>query len=375
MIAGHLSVKNGYWHAILSYKDELGKRKRKSIATHLKEKGNKRKAEEKLQVLRKEYSIKLGTAQNSKGIYFHDYMLHWLSDRQNEVSKTTYAGYSYNIKNSIVPYFKERSILLSELKASDINYYYKYLLNKGLSSNTVTRHHANIHRALKDEYLRDLIDPQILDRITRPKKEKFLTTVYSADECIQLIEAAKGEKLEIIIALAIFLGLRRSEILGLRWKAINFTDNTVIINHTVTVSVDDGHYSTSKQDKVKRKSSLRTLPIPEPLHNYLIRECQERYGNNKPNPDDYICVDENGNIIKPNYVSQAFIKILEKNGLRRIRFHDLRHSCANLLVTARIPLIEVQQWMGHSNISTTADMYSHLAFGTKLNSAETIKKI
>lgn len=79
-------------------------------------------------------------------------------------------------------------------------------------------------------------------------------------------------------------------------------------------------------------------------------------------------------MFKPNYLSQHFQLILKKYNLRKIRFHDLRHSCANLLITARVPLIEVQQWLGHSSISTTADLYSHLEFASKEKNAETMKK-
>ena len=82
-----------------------------------------------------------------------------------------------------------------------------------------------------------------------------------------------------------------------------------------------------------------------------------------------------GQLFTPDYLSEHFKTILAKNNLRKIRFHDLRHSCANLLISARVPLIEVQQWLGHSTLETTADLYAHLEYGTKVGNAELLKKI
>ena len=375
MVAGHLRAKNGRWYAVLTYKTESGKNTEKWFSTGLKEKGNKKKAKEKLLELRREYTCKLEIFNNSNGIYFHDYILAWLEKRENEVSKTTYRGYYYNVKHGIAPYFKERNILLSELEVADINDYYQYLLNdRGVSPTTAIHHHANIYSTLKEARRNNLIPHGILDNLVRPKEKKFIPTVYSVDECNKLLRAVKGEQLEIVIILALFLGLRRSEILGLRWKAINFENNTMIINHTVTSVLENGHYTISRQDSVKRKSSFRTLPIPDRVYKYLLKEYKARYTNCTPKLEEYICMDKKGKIIQPDYVTETFVKILEKSNLRRIRFHDLRHSFANLLISSRVPLIEVQQWLGHSNIRTTADMYSHLSFETLVQNVKVIDK-
>ena len=88
----------------------------------------------------------------------------------------------------------------------------------------------------------------------------------------------------------------------------------------------------------------------------------------------YICTDENGQILRPNYLSQGFKKLLKKHGLREIRFHDLRHTSANLLITNGLSMVQVQHWMGHSSISTTIDMYSHLTYEDKRDCMETLKK-
>lgn len=130
-------------------------------------------------------------------------------------------------------------------------------------------------------------------------------------------------------------------------------------------------------DRAKTKSSLRTLPLVPPIRDRLLtlkgeqetyrRLCGKCYNNDYLG---YLCVDEVGNIIRPNYVSEQFPKLLKSNGLRVIRFHDLRHSCASLLLAHGVPMKMIQEWLGHSDFSTTANIYSHLDYASKVSSAE-----
>ena len=130
-------------------------------------------------------------------------------------------------------------------------------------------------------------------------------------------------------------------------------------------------------DRAKTKSSLRTLPLVPPIRDRLLelkgqQETYRRLCRSSYNPDylGYLCVDEIGNILRPNYVSEQFPKLLEKNGLRPIRFHDLRHSCASLLLANGVPMKQIQEWLGHSDFSTTANIYAHLDYASKLSSAQ-----
>lgn len=371
MVAGHLQLKRGLWYAVLNFKDLEGKRKTKWVATHLPEKGNKKRAEEILLTLRREYTGREDIRRNSRGVYFDEYMMSWLKKTEDKVGPTTFISYKNIVQNSICPYFRERSILLYDLKPIHIEEYYEYLHERGTSNNTIIRHHANIHKALKEAFRKELISSNLAEKINRPKAEDFISHPYSLEESNRLLEIIKGEKLELVVILALFYGLRRSEVLGLRWSAVDFERETIIINHSVTQAVTDGKYTVLPQDKLKRTSSFRTMPLIPIIKESLLAE----RGKQNPNENDYICIDANKQVIKPNYVSQEFVKMLERYNLRRIRFHDLRHSCANLLIGQRVPLIEVQQWLGHSTIAITADLYAHLDFATKQNSAETIKKI
>ena len=374
MVSGHLSQKSNRWYLVLELRSENGKRTPKWISTGLKVKGNKKKAEELLYEKRMEFSLINAFSKNAKGIYFDEYMVSWLNSRQNEVAKSTFDSYTFIVRNNVVPYFREQRILLSDLKPIHIDTYYGSLLDKGLSANTVHRFHANIHRALEDAVFKEMIISNPARKVRLPKKVEYVTTPYTTNECKELLQVIKCEKLELLVRMAVMTGLRRSELLGLRWNAIDFDNNLIHVNHSVIRALVDGHQTSLGRDKLKRDASFRTLPLIDRLRDTLQAELHNRYHSNKVSPDNYIFVDEKGEVLKPTYVSEAFPKLLKRHNLRHIRFHDLRHSCANLLITSRIPLIEVQQWMGHSNISTTADMYGHLTYENKSNSAETIKK-
>ncbi len=283
------------------------------------------------------------------------------------------------VKGVIIPYFKEKGITLKELKATDIQAFYMEQL-KRVKANSVIHYHANIHKALKYAVKIELIDTNPADKIERPKKDHFVGSFYDSKEVQELFEAVKGTKLEIPVFLGAFYGLRRSEALGLKWNAIDFENDTITIRHTVTACTIDGKRVQVAQDTTKTKSSMRTLPLVPAFKEKLLklkedqkeyrRVCGKCYDKRYL---DYICVDEMGTLISPGYLTTAFPKLLERNGLRRIRFHDLRHSCASLLLANGVPMKQIQEWLGHSDFSTTANVYAHLDYNSKKFSAEAMQ--
>ena len=243
MIAGHLQIKNEYWYAVLNLRDETGKQKPKWVATHLPEKGNKKRAEEILTELRIKHTGLEDMRRNSRGIYFDEYMANWVSNMQGKVSPTTYSNYKIIVQNSVCPYFREHGILLHDLKPAHIQEYYEYLHDRGVSNNTMLRHHANIRKALQEAYQKDLIPRNPANQVGRPKAEDFISHPYSVEEANRLLEVVKGEKLELVVTLALCYGLRRSEVLGLRWGVIDFERETIIINHSLNQAFIDGKYT------------------------------------------------------------------------------------------------------------------------------------
>ena len=378
MVTGHLREKNGYFHIILNYKDETGKRQTKSVSTGLPLKGNKKRAQIMLQEARKKF-VEM-EPMDSENILFTDYLLSWLEMMKNCIEATTYSAYALTIKNRIIPYFKPKKLKLKDVTPKHLQDYYQYELKvEGVSANTVIHRHANIRKALQHAFKIGLIDINPADRVERPRKEKFVGNIYDETELKKLFSLVKDTKIELAVVMGAFYGLRRSEIVGLKWSAIDFKKKTLTIKHTVTEVTLEGKHELIEKDRTKTKSSYRTLPLVAPFEKLLLKMkanqevnrkvCGKSYCNDYL---EYIYVNELGERIRPNYVTQHFGIVLKNNNLKKIRFHDLRHSCASLLYANGVCLKEIQEWLGHSDISTTSNIYTHLDFNSKVASANAI---
>ena len=379
MVAGHISEKKGYYYAVLNYKDYTGKRKSKWVSTGLPIKGNKRRAEKILADIKRDF-VPEEPKRIEANMLFSDYMESWLNIIKGSVAVPTYSSYSEIVNKNIIPYFRERKITLQGLTAKDIQAFYLHELQR-VSASTVIHYHANIHKALKYAVKIDLIEVNPADKVERPKRKQYVGSFYDANEINALFEAAKGTKLELPILFGAFYGLRRSEAVGLKWDAIDFEENTIVIRHTVTQCNVDGKKVIVASDTTKTKSSRRTLPLVPFVKERLLALKEEQAENRRLCGRSYIkeylgyvCVNEIGDLIKPGYVTQSFPKLLKANGFRHIRFHDLRHTCASLLLANGVPMEQVKEWLGHSEISTTVDIYGHLQYATKKQSAAAIEQ-
>ncbi len=369
MIAGHLQEKKGLYYMVLSYKDKSGKRISKWLPTGLPVKGNKKRAE-----------FVAGEAAIDRDMPFSSYLVQWMEIARSTLKPNTAAGYASMIQNPIAPYFQQRGITLGGLQAVDIQMFYTSQL-KRVSANTVIHYHAIIHRALKYAVKTDLIDVNPADKVERPRKDRFTASFYDGNEVNRLFQAARGTPLELPVMLAAFYGLRRSEVVGLKWDAIDFENKTIAIRHTVTACTEKGRRIEVAADTTKTASSRRTLPLVPAFQTKLaaLKEQQEknRILCGRSYCTDYlgyVLVDAMGNRLKLSYISTAFPVLLKRNGLRPIRFHDLRHSCASLLLKNGVPMKQIQEWLGHSDFSTTANIYAHLDAGSKLTSAQAMEK-
>lgn len=320
---------------------------------------------------------------NPKNILFTEFMLEWLEMMKNSVEITTYANYAMVIKSRINPYFRDKGLMLSELTPKHIQDYYLYSLNvEKVSANTVIHRHANIRKALQYALKLGLIDFNPADRVERPKKNKYVATIYNEKELKKLFAAVKGQRIEFAVILGAFYGLRRSEIVGIKWDAIDFERKTFTIKHTVTEVMLDGKVTMIDKERTKTKSSHRTLPLVKPFEELLLRMRAEQETNRRVCGNaycrkylDYIYVNELGELVKPNFITQNFAIVLANNELKKIRFHDLRHSCASLLYAHGVSLKEIQEWLGHSDISTTSNIYTHLDYSSKMSSANAILSV
>ena len=344
-----------------------------------------------------DYAVELGWIESNpaKGInpatdevsvLFTDFMLEWLKMMKSRVAETTYSSYNSGISHSIIPYFIDKGYTLTDMEENPkyIQDFYQHELSKGLTPNTVIRRHANIRKALQHAFQLDLIKSNPADKIERPKKNNYIASYYTGEELSVLFKASKGDPLELPIILAAYYGLRRSEILGLKWDAINFETEKISIRYTVTeVSNGAGKGNVIvEKERTKSKASRRVLPLVPVIKETLLNMKQEQADNKRLCGSSYndkylefVNVNKLGERIKPNYITQHFTILLERHGLRKIRFHDLRHSCASLLYANGVSLKEIQQWLGHSDISTTANIYTHLDYSSKEATANAILSV
>ena len=379
LVAGHLTLKNGRYYAVLNYRNAGGQRKTKWIALGLPEKGNKRKAEAELARLRAEFEPPKEVGDLSSDMLFADYLLEWLEIAKGRLAVATYSSYAAMIKKPVGPYFRQRNLTLRELEARHLQMFYSEMLRK-VKPNTVIHYHAIIHSALKYAVKTDMLVQNVADKVDRPKKNSFQPVFLSAEEMQKMFEALRGTKLELPVLVAAFYGFRRGEVLGLKWDAIDFERGTISVIRTVTTITLDGKQTEIEQQSAKTKSSLRTLPLIGSFREYFlqVKEAQELNkqicGNCYNHEyDGFVFVDELGERMRANYLTSAFPKFLEDHGLRRMRFHDLRHSCASLLLANGVPLKHIQEWLGHSDFTTTANIYAHLDYKSKITSAQAME--
>ena len=395
-ITGRLTEKNGKWYAVINLpKTSSGKRNTPWINLDLDSQKcsrqiNKLKAQTKLAELVAQYNreydfLEVGLTraeQEQRRIArqpFHEYLEDWFEEHKENLAIRTQSSYKMILSSRVIPYFKEKNIPLKDLVGSDFNSYYSYLRKEGLKGKTALNHHRLIHVALRHAVKRGIIPYNPSDQANAPKADPYLGEYYNAQELKKLLSVLKDDPLRVPVIIAMYYGLRRSEVLGIKWSAIDFENKEIHIRHKIVENKNVVPQKIEGVDLLKSHSSYRTMPLLPEVEAELLRERDRqlkrknklRSGYSKQ-WEEYVCVDALGDIIKPQYFTEHFTIILKQNGLKEIRLHDLRHSCASLLVAAEVDMKLIQSYLGHSSISITADTYSHLDSKSKESSAQKI---
>ena len=313
----------------------------------------------------------------------YDYLVSYLKRVEPELQKNTIVSYRSMTNGKIRRYFQRRpQLTVGNLKPQEIQDFYQSLFADGVVANTVIHYHALLRRAFQQAFKEERIDANPFDRVGRPKKNKFHGENYTQEELLTLLHLARGDVIYPAILLAGAMGLRRSEALGVRWSRIDWEKRTVLLDTKIVEYRENGKKKVEPVEEMKNKSSRRTLPLPDPVVEMLQvqKEHREVYrkmfqGSYNAQYLDYVCVNQLGELLRPSYVTDHFRELLEKYGLRHIRFHDLRHTFASLLINQDVPLINVSNFLGHSDLSTTANIYAHLDKASKQASAAVISDI
>lgn len=385
--AASVQSKKGRLYAVMQVKKD-GTTKPVWRALGLPEGANKTKVNKAFREVVAQYEQEFGEEQERGGrppadIPVYDYLVSYLKRVEPELQKNTIVSYRSMTNGKIRRYFQRRpQLTVGNLKPQDIQDFYQSLFADGVVANTVIHYHALLRRAFQQAFKEERIDANPFDRVGRPKKNKFHGENYTQEELLTLLHLARGDVIYPAILLAGAMGLRRSEALGVRWSRIDWEKRTVLLDTKIVEYRENGKKKVEPVEEMKNKSSRRTLPLPDPVVEMLQvqKEHREVYrkmfqGSYNAQYLDYVCVNQLGELLRPSYVTDHFRELLEKYGLRHIRFHDLRHTFASLLINQDVPLINVSNFLGHSDLSTTANIYAHLDKASKQASAAVISDI
>jgi len=311
---------------------------------------------------------------------FTDYVQGWLQGHKTQVDIITWQGYNITVQKYIIPYFEPLKLDVKDVTPGHIQSFYDKMFTKGrrdgkggLSARSVKLQAVILSMVLKDAVLKDLIPYNPASRAKVPAQDKtFKGHFYTVEQANALLEACAGEIISPIVYLTLNYGLRRSEVLGLKWDAIDFQNGMVSIKHTVVMNE-----TIVEKDKTKNHASLRSYPMTDDIREILTNVKREQDTNrgifgNEYCENGYVFTWPDGRMIRPDYVSNSLRKLLKRNGLPHIRFHDLRHTTASILLSKGWSLKDIQEWLGHSDITVTANIYTHIDITRKQTLANSL---
>lgn len=352
---GCVTKKRNRWYIVYDIGKDVstGKRKQKTEGSW----ATKREAEKVLRsrIAELETTFERKTDSSPMSVYLR----HWLDTYcLPQLAPNTYRGYKVNVERHIIPYIG--TIPLNKLQPCDLQALYDKLQAAGLSGTSARYVHNNLRKALGQAVKAQLIPRNPADLVDPPKVNRYEARTLTPGQAQALIAACAGSEIHIPVLLALTLGLRRGEALGLQWSDIDLTAKTVTVRHSASFSKDGLILGTTKT-----KNSRRTLMIPEVLHEAL-KSAQERQAQEAQqfgagyNPHGLVCCRLDGSPLTSNVLHHQFHALLDKLGLPSIRFHDLRHTNATLMLRNAVPAKIVSAMLGHSSIGITMDTYSHV---------------
>jgi integrase len=333
--------------------DNNGKRMRKYITASS-------EAEAKKLINEYDYNQQRNLLVQQSEMNVSEFMEHWMENHvKYNCEETTMYGYRNITDKHLVPFLG--NIELQKLLTPHIQQYYKHLMDdKGLSPNTVYRHHAIIRKALDFALKQQFVYRNVADAVNLPRKKKFIGKSYTKEQLSTLLALVRNTKLEIPVFLAGYLGLRREEITGLRWKYVDLEQRILFIEEVRTSAGKKVVVKTPKTE-----NSRRSLHIVDELYELLFKhrtrqdEFKKLLGKEYEDTG-YIFTRDDGKPYRVNSVTERFKDFLEKHDLPRIRLHDLRHTFCSILYDEGVDLKAISEALGHSDIGTTNRIYTHL---------------
>jgi len=317
-------------------------------------------------------SLNHGTYIDPQKMFMFQYLNDWLEDKKQGISPTTYNGYEINIRCHINPYIG--GIRLQDLKATHIRKLYSQLQQerdikvdgekrnfKALSGTSIQYVHRVLSKALEDAYMEETIFKNPAKLVKPPAKEKFEAGFLSVDQIREMLVRFEDDSMYLPVYLSVVLGARRGEVLGLQWSNIDFDHKVIKIRNNYIMN----NGKPELREKTKTDSSTRDIVVTDRMmralkdHRRKQKEMRLQHGK-MYHVSDFVCTWPDGKPFNPSHVSRAFSLRMEKYELPVIRFHDLRHSNASLMLSRNAPMKGASDRLGHSTITITNDFYGHI---------------
>jgi integrase len=300
-----------------------------------------------------------GLVFDAGALTVEEYMDRWLRDVKDTVRQSTHERYGYAIGPHIKPAIGR--IKLKDLTSAQVRWFYRDRLDYGLAPATVHKLHVVLHKALKAAVSDGLIPGNPTANLKLPRIIKEEIDPLDQEEARRLLEAACGDRLEALYVLALNTGMRQGELLALKWVDVDLERGVLRVRRTLSRR-DNAYVLGEPKTKKSRRTIRLTAGAATALEVHLSRQLEEmeRVGS-LYQPGGLVFASTTGTIINPsNLRNRSFKPLLEHTGLRPIRFHDLRHTCATLLLSNNVNPKIVSELLGHANIAITLDTYSHL---------------
>ena len=383
-VTGSLQKRKGFYYAFIRVLTNNGEVKQISKSTGIRVVGktkrennsNLRKANKFLEDLIIEYEEKESLQSEEQLIVWID---EWLQRKKKEVKLNTWEAYEVYYRVHLKPFFEPLKLQIDEVTPRIVQRYINTEYNAGQSAKSIQKYLTVLNGTFETACDFGAIRSNPCDHVKLPRLEKHIGKAYTKNQVQNLLKAIDGLPCQPAVMLGIYLGLRRSEALGLRWADIDFEHNVVKIRNTVVRTK-----TLIESETTKSKASRRDLYLMQGLKNYLIgwKQRQEKMkqilGDAYQDTDGkitHVCTWPNGRQLHPDYLTRSFRQLLKKNGLPGITFHELRHTCGSLMINAGISMKEVQEYLGHENVSTTLDIYTHLSAETKIAAGKCIDQL
>lgn len=292
-------------------------------------------------------------------VNLEDFLKRWLEDSvKDSVSKSTWERYEQIVRVHIIPSLGR--VKLGDLSPLQVQVLYKSKTEEGLSPRSVQYIHVTLHKALKQAMRWGFLTRNVTESVDVPKIKKKEIRPLNPEQVDRLMRGLENDRDRALYALAVTTGMRRGEILGLKWSDVDLETEALQVRRALSLTRKDKTgrgliFVPPKSAKGKRGIALTPFMVD------ILKKYQRIRSGKGACEDGLLFPNPQGEPLRPSTISQHFKRLAKRTGLPpTVRFHDLRHTCATLLLSKGIHPKIVQEILGHSTVSITLDTYSHV---------------